>query len=470
MENCYLSKVYLSCLVVLLTSLGSGCSVSPSVPGTPAPTTSPASPIQSVTITPQLLELKRGSNSKFSAAVVNATDTTVTWKIQEGSVGGTITGAGVYTAPSADGVYHVVATVNAVPNVSATAIVSVGPAAFTLTGNLANARFGHTAIRQVDGRVVILGGASGARGIYSSVTQIEQFNPAVGSFQPAGTFTRNCFSASLLPNGDVLLAGGSADSPLTTPIPVPTASAVLLKNGTGALQPTGSMSAARCGHTATVLQDGRVLIAGGQTVSESRILTSATAELYDPISGTFSPAGNMTVGRRSDTAIPLLNGRVLIMGSGSAEVYDPATNSFTATDNVPSSRFDFAATLLADGMVLVTGGETYYDIPYLGPSELYDPATGRFTSTGKLTIARWSHTATLLPDGTVLVAGGLLDADDVPTDITEIYSPATGSFSLGQKLMRARALHSATLLSDGSVLFAGGWWWDFSDESAEVYQ
>jgi Galactose oxidase, central domain len=470
MENCQRSKVYLSCLFALLVSLGSGCSVSPSVPSTPAPTTSPGSPIESVTITPQLLELKRGANSKFSATVVNATDTTVTWKIQEGAVGGTITGEGVYTAPSADGVYHVVATANAAPNVSATAIVSVGPAAFTLTGDLANARFAHTAIRQIDGRVIIIGGESGARGTYTWVSQIEQFYPAAGSFQSAGTFTRSCFSGSLLLNGDILLAGGSADTPLTTR-PVPTASAVLLKNGTGALQPTGSMNTARCGHTASVLQDGRVLIVGGQTVSESQILTLATAELYDPSSGTFSPAGNMTVGRQSHTAIPLLNGKVLIMGGAeSAEVYDPATNSFTATSNSPSSRFDFAATLLTDGRVLVTGGETYYDIPYLGPTELYDPATGQFTSTGKLTIARWSHTATLLADGTVLVAGGLLDADDVPTDITEIYSPATGSFSLGQKLMRARALHSATLLSDGSVLFAGGWWWSGSDASAEVYQ
>lgn len=392
----------------------------------------------------------------------------------EGSVGGAITGAGVYTAPSVDGVYHIVASANADPKISAVAVVSVGPAAFTLTGNLASARFSHAAVRLLDGQVVVVGGESGARGNYALVSSVEQFNPATGTFRSAGTFTRNCFSASLLPNGDILLAGGASDLPSTvgpSTIPIPTTSAVLLKNGTGVQQPTGSMNTARCGHTATVLQDGRVLIAGGQTVAESKTLTLATAELYDPASGTFSPAGNMTVGRLFHTAVPLLNGMVLIIGwERSAEVYDPATNSFTATNSAPSSRFDFAATLLPDGRVLITGGETNYDIPYLGPSELYNPATGQFASTGSLTIARWSHTATLLPDGTVLVAGGLLDADDVPTDTTEIYSPATGSFSLGQKMVRARASHSATVLSDGSIFLAGGWWWDGSDASAEIYQ
>ena len=459
------TNLCLCCLVLVLVSLADGCNVSSPVQGT-APTTSPVSPVVSVTISPQSFALKRGASGKFSAAVANSSDTSVTWSIQEGSAGGTITDAGVYTAPSVDGVYHVIATSKAGPTKSATAYVSVGASAFTLVGSLSVGRSSHTATRLPSGQVLMVGGVSGAGNQYTVADQIEQFDPAIGKFQTIGKLARTCHSTTLLANGDILIAGGATD--LTAKAPI--ALAEILKTGTGVLQPTGNMTVARCGHTATLLQDGRVLITGGEAPTETNVFATQSAELYDPVSGTFAPAGNMTLPQVDHTAILLLTGKVLIVGFGSADLYDPATNSFTPTSNPPVKRFDFATASLPDGRVLISGGETYWDDVYVGPDELFDPATGRFTPTGKLTIARCCNTATLLPDGTVLVAGGLYDANNVPTDTTEIYDPATGSFSLGPKMQRARAAHSATLLSDGSVLLAGGWSPGGSDASAEIYQ
>jgi hypothetical protein len=425
----------------------------------------------SVTISPLSLQLNRGASSKFSAAVANANDTSVTWSIQEGPTGGAITDVGVYTAPSADGVYHVLATSKTDPKKSATAIVSVGASAFTLTGNLAAGRFGHTATLLPSGQVVVVGGLSASgSGPAAFVSPIEQFDPAKGTFQSIGNLARASHSATLLANGDVLIAGGSID--LSSQGQVPTDSAELLTAGTGAVQPTGKMGAPRTLHTATLLQDGRVLITGGEVLSETKIVVTATAELYDPVSGMFTPAGSMSVPRIFHSATLLPNGKVLVTGWwASAELYDPATNSFTATGSMAGDRFAYTATLLSNGKVLIAGGETYYDVPYEGAAEIYDPGTGQFTRAGQMLALLWGQTATLLPDGTVLLAGGEIAPTDTSTPQTEIFHPDTSSFTPGPTMSHGRVSHTATLLPDGSVLVVGGGGipWLSGDNSAEIY-
>jgi hypothetical protein len=401
------------------------------------------------------LEIKRGASWKFSATVANATDTTVTWSVQEGTVGGTITDAGVYTAPAEDGMYHVVATSRADTTKSGAALISVMSRAFTPTGNLATGRSSHTATLLPNGRVFIAGGLASHSPQSTLADQAEQFDPANGTFQPDRKFSGVLNSATLLTNGDVLIAGGAIDWSTRTS----TNSAFLLKSGSGILQPTGNLVAARYGHTATLLQDGRVLITGGATVT-------ATAELYDPVSGTFSPAGNMSVSRVFHTATLLANGKVLVTGWwASAELYDPATNSFTPTGSMAVDRYSYTATLLPNGKVLVAGGQYGYGDFYEGPAEIYDPGTGQFTPAGAMLTPRSGHTATLLPNGTVLLAGGDVPGY-VPTGWTEIFHPDTSSFTPGPTMSQARVLHTATLLPDGSVLVVGG----SSDNSAEIYK
>jgi Galactose oxidase, central domain/Bacterial Ig-like domain (group 2) len=458
-RECGLQFLAGCCFTLLFGSFAAGCAGPSSLVLQPSSAQQP-----SVNISPQSLEIKRGGSWEFSAGVANANDTSVTWSIQEGSVGGVITDAGLYTAPVVDGLYHVIATSRSDMRKSATASISVMPGVFTPTDNLGTGRFLHTSTLLPNGRVFVAGGLSSINPDPTLAAQSEQFDPATGTFRPDGTISRAYHTATVLSNGDVLIAGGAIDW-ITR---VSTDSAFLLKAGSGILQQTGNMISARYGHTATLLQNGKVLITGGATPS-----VTATAELYDPVSGTFAPAGNMTVPRTFHTATLLVSSKVLVTGWwGSAELYDPATNSFTATGSMAGSRFDCTATLLPNGKVLVAGGEAYYDVIYEGPAEIYDPGTGQFTPAGSMLTPRWSHTATLLPNGTVLLAGGTTDAGNVRVAWTEIFHPDTSSFTQGSTMSHGRVLHTATLLSDGSVLVMGGLGTQglSSDNSAEIYK
>jgi N-acetylneuraminic acid mutarotase len=182
---------------------------------------------------------------------------------------------------------------------------------------------------------------------------------------------------------------------------------------------TGSLNTARTFHTATLLRNGMVLVAGGQTI----IKLTATAELYDPASGTWTATGSLNTARSDHKAALLQNGMVLIAGgtdfnnsaSASAELYDLASGTWTATGSLNTGRSYPAATLLQNGMFIVAGGfgRPRTDGTGAGPNftplasaELYDPASGTWTATGSLNRARYYHTATLLQNGMVLVTGG----------------------------------------------------------------
>jgi hypothetical protein len=232
---------------------------------------------------------------------------------------------------------------------------------------------------------------------------------------------------------------------------------------TGTFSPTGSMSTFHgFGHTATVLSDGRVLIAGSSG--------DAAAELYDPNTGTFSPTGSMTTGRSYHTATPLSDGRVLIAGGlgglVSAELYDLKTGTFSPTGSMTTGRGGHTATLLHDGRVLVAGGDDSTNQP-VASAELYDPKTGTFSPTGSMTNARQEATASQLLDGHVLVAGGWGSSGDLAS--AELYDPKTGTFSPTGSMTNARQDATASLLSDGHVLVAGGHTDSGGLASAEIY-
>ena len=226
---------------------------------------------------------------------------------------------------------------------------------------------------------------------------------------------------------------------------------------------TGSLDQARNYHTATLLSDGRVLVAGGYFYNYQQHKGGFldTAELYDSGTGKWTYTGSLNFDRHTSTATLLPDGRVLVaagFGSSggvsgllaSAELYDPATGNWTVTGSLNDKRTNHTATLLPNGQVLVAGGNGS-----LQPAaELYDPATGTWTFTGNLNTPRGSHTATLLPDGKVLVAGGNYLGDYLAS--AELYDPATGNWTFTGSMNIARQVETATLLPDGKVLVAGG--------------
>jgi len=205
-------------------------------------------------------------------------------------------------------------------------------------------------------------------------------------------------SATLLANGQLLVAGGY-NGPLGT---VYLSSAELLDPATGAWTPTGSLNGARANHTATLLPNGKVLVVGGGDGTTNYL---ASAELYDPLTRAWSVIGSMTFARSSHTATLLPNGKVLVAGGGpsgsfaaaTSEIYDTATGTWSAYQLMPVAHWSHTATLLPNGKVLVAGGHNYVVNNPVSTvrCELYDPVAGSWSTTGPLNIARQSHTATL---------------------------------------------------------------------------
>jgi uncharacterized repeat protein (TIGR01451 family) len=332
---------------------------------------------------------------------------------------------------------------------SSASIERYDPAAptFTASGSLQQNHFQNTAVNLPDGRVVFIDVVS------------ELYTPATGAFTGAiysSALHQGGSTSTMLADGRVLVVGGifSTNSTVTrnTADLFSSQGAVFLK--------TATTVAPRYYATSTLLADGRVLIAGGVDYSASGSPLVASAEIFDPATDTFHATGSMLTARDRATATLLPNGKVLIAGgehaaysaTNAAELYDPATGTFSATGSLAVARYSATATLLREGKVLVAGGVTGG-----GSVEIYDPASGTFTTANSMASPRALATATLLPSGKVLIAGGHNTLDASTLSDTEIYDPATGAFSAGGNLTTPRESHTANLLDDGRVLIAGGY-------------
>jgi len=289
------------------------------------------------------------------------------------------------------------------------------------------------AVTLADGSVLVAGGMRNRQPLDTA----ERYDPRTDTWVAAGRLMmpRTQGTVTLLPDGRVLAAGGGIEGP---PGWIATATAELFDPATGTWSQTAPMSVARALHTATLLAGGDVLIAGGATVYEGQTgSVSATAEIYSSRTGTWRRVGAMSKPRYAQGAALLEDGRVMVAGGwystknsdhahNTAEVFDPATGAWTATAAMTGSRSLFALVGLPDGRILAAGGvDSSYKLE--ASAELYDSTSGTWRSTGSLVTAVTLPATLVLADGRVLVAGGGLDSSaNKQTAISQIYTPVAG--------------------------------------------
>ena len=315
------------------------------------------------------------------------------------------------------------------------------------------ARAAHTATRLRGGGVLVAGGFGEGEG--DPLASAELYDAPAGSFVPLRDMTtpRQSHTATPLPDGRVLItAGYGPDGPLR--------SAETYDPSTRRFTPTGRMAAWRAGHEAVRLDDGRVLIVGGVGPGFAFL---ETAELYDPQTGRFSAVGAMSVPRESHTTTLLSDGRVLVVGGhvgreedlrlyASAELYDPATGRFARANDMTLPRHKHDAVGLANGRVLIVGGADEREDPRaFDTAEIYNPETNAFRRTGNLNLARYKlrGTSVLQENGLVVVVGG--------ADSPEVYEPATGEFARLSGSFGRTPLFAAAARVRGGVLLCGGY-------------
>jgi N-acetylneuraminic acid mutarotase len=341
---------------------------------------------------------------------------------------------------------------------------SAAASGWTPAANLTTGRFLPTSVGLADGRALIIGGWNGAY-----IGSAELYNPVSQTWSSAGSLItpRRFASATLLSDGRVLVIGGNGTSGDLS-------STELYDPTTNTWTAGPSMSTPRTAFTATRLKDGRVLVTGGTAGSGSSTVPLASTELYDPVSNTWSAGPDMTTTRYAHTATLLQNGKVLIAGGltdGSApsntELYDPTTNTFTpAGPMLEADRYSHDATLLLNGKVLVTGGSdpnqvdpTTHRPLYLSSAELYDPTSDTWSAAASMSSAHESGGTALIDDGVqgrVLVVGGFGVSGGPRLASAELYDPGTDTWEQVGAMSQARSGFALVTLPGGRALAASG--------------
>lgn len=328
---------------------------------------------------------------------------------------------------------------------------SAGVGSVVLAGQMIEPRSGQTATLLSDGRVLIVGGMRRNQDFSKSA---ELYDPATGKFQLTGEMSigRVGQVAVLLRSGKVLIAGGWIGGHSTTD------SAELYDPATGKFAVIGKLTTRRARPSATLLTDGNVLLAGGAD-HDGPDGAVASVEIFCPEAARFQPTGSLHRPRSGQTATLLKDGRVLIAGGGggglisTAELYDPKTGTFTETGSLNTPRHKHTAGLLADGRVLIAGGSDARDWHgTMNSAEIYDPHTGKFTATSPLNDSRFKlpDEVVQLSNGKLLIAGGSKEV--------EVFDPVRAKFFVVAGQMNdARHFMTETGLKDGSVLLAGGY-------------
>lgn len=437
---------------LVLVSCGGGGSA-PAVPVT----------LSSIAITPDPVFVGAGTTLNLTATGTYSNNTTaditsrVTWTSAASAIA-SVGSSGVVTAGAASGVATTItATLGGISHTVSVSVTSGGSSTF---GALNVPRYEHTATLLPGGTVLVAGGY----GVAGPLNTAELFDPATGSWtinNSSGHIlatARNDHTATLLPNGNVLVLGGLNSTATDL------SSGELYNPATGWTQLLGILQHARSYHTATLLNTGKILVVGGAV--------NNSAELYDPaastVAATLTSSDLSATGRYSHSAtllasgVPATNGKVLVVGGfdgitalASSELYDAAGSGVASATSLTTGRYLHSATMLQDGRVLVVGGIDPMSHE-LASAELYDPNLGTWSSAGNLTTARFGHTATLMPNGKVLVMGGS-NASNPDLSSAELYDPATNTWSSTANLQTGRHVYSSTLLpASGVVLVVGG--------------
>jgi hypothetical protein len=362
---------------------------------------------------------------------------------------------------------------------------SVGPFSFTAatqtcngvsspTGSMNVARSGHTATLLRSGKVLVAGGfgplhnPSVSDYDQTATASAELYDPTTGIWSPTGSLksARAFHAAALLPSGKVLVAGGSQG---TTMEDEPLSSAELYDPVTGQWTQTGAMAIGGDVFAAIVLRSGNVFVLAGRMNPNG--FRGTEAQLYDPASARWHAVGGLFVPFGSATLLG--SGNVLVLAAGRhAFLYEPVSGAWKPAGDMSAIREWHTATLLRSGKVLVTGGV----VPSVGPissAEVYDPVTNSWSLTSSMTIQSWSADATLLPSGEVLVAGGESHSPGAGIGTLAsivLYDQATSTWTAPGAMGMARSFFTATLLRSGVVLYAGGSHTDqYVYASAEIY-
>lgn len=356
------------------------------------------------------------------------------------------------------------------------------------TASMSTPRMEHTATllakttnTAAKGKVLIVGGMDKTKPnlVDQYLKTAVLYNPANGTWANTGSLTqaRTRHTATELNDGRVLVTGGLYYS--TTNQVANTAA--IYNPATGLWTTTGSMGTARYWHTATLLNDGKVLVVGGSNDTNNSANSINSAEVFDPAKNTWANVAAMATARAYHTATLLNTGKVLVTGGqnsangtlADALVYDPTSNTWSSVGVMSNARVFHSATMLNDGKILITGGSKSLDVSLPLQNELYNPfSTGTVywsVPTAKLLSGRYSHTATMLYTGKILVAGGVSNA----TFGVELHDPIFGTtWKQTPPMSSVRYAHTATLLLTGKVLVTGGYYYDSTNHylsSAELY-